>query len=116
MRANWEAWGDDQIGIELAGTPDELRRLAGALIELSRDREQHFHITETGKGSTRVADIEISVLPEGGDDSLTVSSFALAPGTEIHDPQEQAPSLRTGNRPSMRTVAAGLLLLGATWS
>src|SRR5262245_43936534 len=116
MRASWEKWGDEQIGVELAGTPDELRELAGALMALSRDRDQHFHIRETGKGSTRVADIEISVLPEAGDESLAVSSFALAPGTEVPDPRERAPAARRRVRVDKRGVAAWLLLLGAAFS
>ena len=116
MRATWERWSDEQIGVELAGTPEELERLAGALMELSRNRDQHFHITGTGKGSTRVADIEISVLPDAGDDSLAVSSFALATGTDVPDPREQVPAARASRRPNLRTAAACLLLLGATLS
>lgn len=116
MRANWQKWSDDRIGIELAGTPDELRRLAGALVELSRDREQHFHITETGKGSTRVGDIEIRVLPDAGDESLAVYSFALAPGTEIPDSPSAIHGAPTRKSPNIRSIGAALLLFGAAFA
>ena len=111
MRAKWEKWSDDQIGVELAGTPGELQTLASTLVALSRDREQHFHITETGKGKARVADIEISVMPEPADDSLAISSFALPAGTEVRDPQHRDLTSARIRRPSVRTLAAVLLLV-----
>lgn len=86
MRANWQKWSEDQIGVELAGTPEELRKLAGALVTLSREPDQHLHITESGKGGTRVADIELSVLPDPGDTSMAISGMAIAPGTAMRDP------------------------------
>ena len=110
MRANWEKWTDEQIGVELAGTPEELRGLANALVELSRDPEQHFHVRETGKASTRVADVEFSVLSGALDDSLAMTSFALAPGTEVRDPLPADVGRSPRARSDMRTIAAVLLL------
>ena len=84
-------------------------------MELSRDPEDHFHIRATGKGIARVADIEISVL-ESADGSLAMTSFALAPGTEVPDPRPQTPAAMTRQRPGLRTAAALLLLMGAALS
>ena len=113
MRANWEEWADGRIAVELAGTPEELRDLADALVELSREPVQHFHICETGRGSTRVGDIEISVLPEPGDNSLAISSFALAADTQIPDPPSRGPATQARMRYRVRTIFAILLVLGA---
>ena len=115
MRARWQKWTDERIGVELAGTPDELRRLAGALVELSRDREQHFHIRETGRGNTLVGDIEISVLDDG-DESLAISSFALAPGTEIPDPPTVERLPTNQQRSLVRRFGYALVVAGLCWT
>lgn len=109
MRANWEKWTEDQIGVQIAGTPEELRGLADCLNLLSREPRQHFHITESGKGRSRVGDLEISVLDAPGDESMRIMSFAIAPGSEIPDQPEAKPRARRAGR----TIAAVLLLIGA---
>jgi len=98
-------WPDGRIAVELAIASDEIAPLQTNLGVLRRDAGQHFHLSsDGGREPGRLADVEIFVMSPGDPHNLSMTSVALAPGTEVRGPRRWwiAPP---------RSLAAGLLAI-----
>lgn len=83
MHVQIEDWQNGWSGISIGIAENEIDRLIELLQGLQADTEQHFHIGSDYKQSGGVGDIEIYVKDGEEPDNMTLSSMALAPGTEI---------------------------------
>jgi hypothetical protein len=83
MHGELENWNNGWYGLRLALSADELEQLILRLNELRRDPEQHFHVSSNYSGAGGIGDIEFSVAGPEAVSNLSISSVALAPGSEV---------------------------------
>jgi hypothetical protein len=83
MQVRIEDWQNGWSGISIGIAENEIDHLIELLRGLQADSGQHFHIRSDYKESGGVGDIEIYIKKGEEADNMTLSSMALAPGTEI---------------------------------
>ena len=83
MHGELENWNNGWFGLRLGLTADEIEHLILLLSELRGDPEQHFHVSSNYSGAGGIGDIEFSVAGPEASNNLSLSSLALAPGSEV---------------------------------
>lgn len=106
MHARVEDWPENRFAVRLALTAEEIEPLLSNLRALRRDTSQHFHLSADGPEAERLGDIEISVAGPGEKHNMSMTRLALAPGTEVPDPEPRRSRWRMG---SPRSGAAAVL-------